>query len=139
MPMSVSQPVPKLQEAPAEQKTPPPKAAPEDLQKIMESWKAIVGETSGRFKEMLLRSIPKYNGQTGDSILYVEFQDFLAQPYVEGKEGKEKLEALIADKTGKSVQVEMLMAKGNHQGDLAELSVDDIIKENIHINVEIED
>ena len=139
MPMSVSQPVPKLQEAPPEQKTPPPKAAPEDLQKIMESWKAIVGETSGRFKEMLLRSIPKYNGQTGDSILYVEFQDFLAQPYVEGKEGKERLEALIADKTGKSVQVEMLMAKGNHQGDLAELSVDDIIKENIHINVEIED
>lgn len=137
--VSVSRPAPAAQEVSAEQKTPPPKAAPEDLQKIMESWKVIVGETSGRFKEMLLRSVPKYNGQTGEPVLYVEFQDFLAQPYVEGTEGREKLEALIADKTGKSVQVEMLMAGGNRPDGLAELSVDDIIKEKIHINVEIED
>ena len=98
-----------------------------------------MGETSGRFKEMLLRSVPKYNGQTGEPILYVEFQDFLAQPYVEGKEGKEQLEALIADKTGKSVQVEMIMADGNRQEGLAELSVDDIMEKEIHINIEIED
>lgn len=137
--MFASQPAPGPQETPAEQKTPPPKAAPEDLQKIMESWKTIVGETSGRFKEMLLRSVPKYNGQTGGPILYVEFQDFLAQPYVEGKEGKEQLEALIADKTGKSVQVEMIMADGNRQEGLAELSVDDIMEKEIHINIEIED
>lgn len=137
--MFASQPAPGPQETPAEQKTPPPKAAPEDLQKIMESWKTIVGETSGRFKEMLLRSVPKYNGQTGEPILYVEFQDFLAQPYVEGKEGKEQLEALIADKTGKSVQVEMIMADGNRQEGLAELSVDDIMEKEIHINIEIED
>ncbi len=123
----------------------PPQAAPEDLQKIMEQWGAIIAETDGRLKQMLQRSVPKYDtgygreGSAASPILYVEFQDYLAQPYVDGTEGKERLEALIAEKMGRCVQVEMLMAGGSHPGELAELSVDDIIKQEIHMDVEIED
>ena len=40
----------------------PEKAAPEDLQKIVASWRVIVGQTSGIFKQMLQKAIPKYNG-----------------------------------------------------------------------------
>lgn len=136
---TVSRP-PAPAESPDVQKKPlPPKAAPEDLQKVMESWKTIIAQTSGRLKQMLLRSVPKYNGQTGEPVLYVEFQDYLAQPYVDGTEGKETLEGLIAEKIGKSVQVEMLMADQGRQDHLAELSVDDIMNEKIHMDVEIED
>ena len=59
------------------QQSKPQKAAPEDLQKIVAGWRAIVGQTTGLFKQSLQRAIPKYNGETGDPILYVEFQDFL--------------------------------------------------------------
>ena len=64
----------------------PEKAAPEDLQKIVASWKVIVGQTSGIFKQMLQKSIPKYNGQTGEPVLYIEFQDFLGKTYVDNPE-----------------------------------------------------
>lgn len=131
-------PIPNAAGAQRQEKPRPPKAAPEDLQEVMANWNAIIGETDGRFKQMLLHSIPKYNGQTGEPILYVEFQNYLAQPYVDREEGKEELEALIAEKLGKSVQVEMRMAGGAPQGELEELSVDEIIKQNIHIDVEIE-
>ncbi len=117
-----------------------PKAAPEDLQRVMESWGSIIAETSGRFKQMLLRSVPKFDGSAGEGepVLYVEFQDYLAKPYVDGPEGKEELQALISDKTGKSVQVEMLLADNHTREGLAELSVDEIIKKEIHMNVETE-
>ena len=77
-------------------------------------------------------------GFPAPEMLRRQLMSLFEQKYGPG-EGKEQLEALIADKTGKSVQVEMIMADGNRQEGLAELSVDDIIKENIHINVEIED
>lgn len=117
-----------------------PKAAPEDLQRIMENWGSIIAETSGRFKQMLLRSVPKYNAakDQGNPVLYVEFQDYLAKPYVDGPEGKEELQALISDKVGKSVQVEMLLADNHTREGLAELSVDEIIQKEIHMNVETE-
>ena len=34
----------------------------------------IVGQTTAAFKQALLKSIPKYNGETGEPVLYVEFQ-----------------------------------------------------------------
>ena len=74
----------------------PQKAAPEDLQKIVAGWRAIVGQTTGLFKQSLQRAVPKYNGETGDSILYVEFQDFLGMNYVDNPEAKKELQDIIA-------------------------------------------
>ena len=74
----------------------PEKAAPEDLQKIVASWRVIVGQTSGIFKQMLQKSVPKYNSETGEPVLYVEFQDFLGQSYVDNPEAKKELQDIIA-------------------------------------------
>lgn len=118
----------------------PQRAAPEDLQKVMENWSAVIAEITGGFKEMLMRSVPKYSIiEDQEPVLYVEFQNYLAEAYVNKPERKQELEALIAEKIGKSVQVEMLMENRHQHKDLAELSVDDIIKEEIHMDVEIED
>ncbi len=54
----------------------PQKAAPEDLQKIVAGWRAIVGQTTGIFKQMLQRSVPKYNGETGDLFCMWNFRIF---------------------------------------------------------------
>ena len=117
----------------------PEKAAPEDLQKIKNNWKMIVGQTEGMFKSFLSTAIPKYNGNTGENKLYVEFTNDLAQNCVEDPAKKELLEALIARQIGKSVEVEMFLKKRDSHKELADISVDDILKQAVHMDIVIED
>lgn len=118
----------------------PEKAAPEDLQTVMTQWKSIVGETSGFFKKMLQNSEPKYNGQTGEAVLYVEMRDQILGPKcVDDPEYKETLEEIIRNRIGKTVEVEILLAEQHQKVGLAQISVDKIIEENIHMDIITED
>lgn len=117
----------------------PSKAAPEDLQKIVASWKGIIGQTTGLFRQMLQKSIPKYNGETGDATLYVEFQDFIGKNYADNQEAKKELQDIIIAQTGKSVNIEMLVAKEHQHSNLAQITVDQAIRDNIHMDVVIEE
>ena len=123
----------------AEQPVKPAKAAPEDLQKIVASWKIIIGQTTGMFKQMLQKSIPKYNGETGSPVLYVEFQDFLGKTYVDNPEAEEELKRIIVAQTGKEVELKMLVAREHNQTNLAQVTVDQAIRENIHMDVVVEE
>lgn len=124
--------------APVQQQK-PQKAAPEDLQKIVAGWRAIVGQTTGLFKQSLQRAVPKYNGETGDPILYVEFQDFLGMNYVDNPEAKKELQDIIAARTGKSVEIHMLVANKHQHTNLAQITVDDALRENIHMDIVVEE
>ena len=117
----------------------PQKAAPEDLQKIVAGWRAIVGQTTGLFKQSLQRAVPKYNGETGDPILYVEFQDFLGMNYVDNPEAKKELQDIIVARTGKSVEIHMLVANKHQHTNLAQITVDDALRENIHMDLVVEE
>ena len=117
----------------------PQKAAPEDLQKIVAGWRAIVGQTTGLFKQSLQRAVPKYNGETGDPIRYVEFQDFLGMNYVDNPEAKKELQDIIAARTGKSVEIHMLVANKHQHTNLAQITVDDALRENIHMDIVVEE
>lgn len=117
----------------------PQKAAPEDLQKIVAGWRAIVGQTTGLFKQSLQRAVPKYNGETGDPILYVEFQDFLGMNYVDNPEAKKELQDIIAARTGKSVEIHMLVVNKHQHTNLAQITVDDALRENIHMDIVVEE
>ena len=117
----------------------PQKAAPEDLQKIVAGWRAIVGQTTGLFKQSLQRAVPKYNGETGDPILYVEFQDFLGMNYVDNPEAKKELQDIIVARTGKSVEIHMLVANKHQHTNLAQITVDYALRENIHMDIVVEE
>ena len=117
----------------------PQKAAPEDLQKIVAGWRTIVGQTTGLFKQSLQRAVPKYNGETGDPVLYIEFQDFLGQNYVDNPEAQKELQDIIAAKTGKSVEIHMLVANKHQHTNLAQITVDDALRENIHMDIVVEE
>ncbi|MDC7291516.1 DNA polymerase III subunit gamma/tau [Blautia schinkii] len=117
----------------------PQKAAPEDLQKIVASWKVIVGQTTGVFKQMLLKAIPKYNGETGAPILFIEFQDFLGQGYVDNPEAKQELQEIIERQTGKTVDIQMVVVNQHQHTNLAQITVDQAIRENIHMDVVVEE
>ena len=117
----------------------PEKAAPKDLQRIKENWKSIVMQTQGMFKTFLTTAVPKYNGNTGENKLYVEFSNDLAQTCVDDPDKKQLLESLILQMTGKTVEVEMLLKKTNMHQDLAEISVDDILKQTVHMDIVVEE
>ena len=118
---------------------PPQKAAPEDLQKIVASWKMIVGQTTAAFKQALLQSVPKYNGETGEPILYVEFQTPLGRLYPDDSEAKKELQSIIEQKLGKSIELHMLVAEDHQQTNLSQITVDQAIRDNIHMDVVIEE
>lgn len=128
-----------VQEAAPIPAAPPQKAAPEDLQKIVSGWKVIVGQTTAAFKQALLQSIPKYNGETGEPILYVEFQTPLGRLYPDDSEAKQELQAIIEKQLGKSVELHMLVAEDHQQTNLTQITVDQAIRQNIHMDVQIEE
>lgn len=117
----------------------PKVAAPEDLQQVKREWKLIVGQSQGMFKQMLLTARPKYNGDTGEAKLYVEFTNPLAANYVNNPDAAQALERLIQNRIGKSVEVEMLLAAEHQKVGLAEISIDDLIKEAVHMPVVVEE
>jgi DNA polymerase-3 subunit gamma/tau len=119
-----------------------PKAAPEDLRKVRAMWKAIVADTSGMFRVVLSAAEPKFNAQDEkDGRLYVVFADFLAERYLDSKERKEELERIIADRTGKQVEVQFVLAadEGIQRGSLSSIEIEERIHEFIHTDIEIED
>lgn len=117
------------------------KAAPEDMQKIMSMWKSIVAQTSGRFRVVLSSAVPKYNADKDDGILYVVFADFLAEPYVDNREKQEELSQIIAGRTGRQVQVRMILQADEHteKAALSRIYVEDALEALVHADIEIED
>lgn len=114
-------------------------AAPADLQKIVANWSAIVSQTSGKMKQMLQQSIPKYNGETGAPVLYVEFQNFLAQNYLESEEARQELSDIISRQTGCTVELQFLMVNQHQHKNLSQVTVDQAIREHIHMDVVVEE
>ena len=72
-------------------------------------------------------------------MLYVEFQDFLGKTYVDNPEAENELKSIIAAQTGKSVELKMVVAQEHHHTNLAQVTVDQAIRENIHMDVVVEE
>lgn len=118
----------------------PVKAAPADLQRISASWKAIIGQTSGMFRQFLQSAVPKYNSETGDAKLFVEFADQLASIYVERPEAADEIRTIIEQMTGKTVEVQLILADQHANAALSTISVDEALTQAIHgIPVEEDD
>lgn len=117
----------------------PAKAAPEDVQKVVAGYRAIVGQTTGGFKQMLQKSVPKYNGETGAPILYIEFQEPLGKLYAEDPQYKQELQDIIRRQTGKLMEIVMLVKNEHSQTGLVKVEVDDAFRENILMDIEVEE
>lgn len=119
----------------------PEKAAPEDLQYVRKNWNSIIRETRGLLQQMLLESTPKYDGNTGEPVLYVEFRNFLAQTCIDNPENLEMLKNAVRKKIGKDVEIKMILKdseSGKSQGVLSEISVDDLLEQNVHMEITVE-
>lgn len=79
-----------------------PKAIPEDVKELVGKWSAIVGEAPMPMKAYLKTAYPSL---AGDGSLLVVVQDGLPSDYFREVSHKEELERMIADFTGKQMQV----------------------------------
>ena len=129
------------EQIPEEEIVKPEKAAPEDLQYIKKNWNSIIRDTKGLLQQMLLDSVPKYDGNTGEPILYVEFQNFLAQTCIDNPENLEMLKNAVKKKIGKEVEIKMILKNSetaHKNSGLAEISVHDLIHKNINMEITVE-
>lgn len=127
---------------PAERPAAYQRAVPEDLQQVRTMWKSIVGQTDGMFRVVLSAAVPKFNAQNSeDGRLFVVFADFLAERYLNNLQKKEELEQIIADKTGKHIEVKFVLAADEsiQKDRLATIDLEERIHEFIHTDIEIED
>lgn len=109
-----------------------PKAIPEDIQKIVNEWRTIVGETSMPMKKYLKEARLSLGG---DDKLMIVVEDGMASDYFLRQEGhKELLEQTISTIAGKKVEVviQSIQNKENFEQDYIDLS------QVIHMNIEIE-
>ena len=126
-----------VQENPAAQ--PAGKAAPEDLQKIRARWKMIAGQAQEPFRHFLLNAVPKYNRETGEARLFVEFQNNLAAMYLERPDARQELLQIIEQTIGKTVDLEMILADQKKNSALSEISVDSLLQEAVHMPIDYDD
>ena len=118
------------------------RAAPEDLRQIVSKWRNIVNATSGRLKSVLVSARVQYNASEEDARLYVVFQDFLGERYVNDPATRELLEKVIADQTGKRAEVKMMLQQDAQVSPmrLTNVSIEEKIRQQVHFdNIEIED
>ena len=83
--------------------------------------------------------VPKYNGETGEPILYVEFQTPLGRLYPDDSDARRELQAIIEKQLGRSIELHMLVAEDHQQTNLSQITVDQAIRQNIHMDVQIEE
>ena len=118
------------------------KAAPGDLQQIKTMWNSIIAGTSHRFRAVLASAQLKFNQAEGaENQLFVVFSDFLGETYLNSPESKAELEALIAEKTGKRVEVHFVLAADENiqNASLGSIEAEEALKDFVHMDIEIEE
>ena len=118
------------------------KAVPQDLQQIKTMWSSIIAGTDPRFKTVLASAALKFNmADESGSQLFVVFADFLGETYLNDQARKAELEQLIAEKTGKKAEVRFILAadEGIQNARLENIDLEETLRENIHIDIEIEE
>lgn len=109
-------------------------------------WKNIIAETSPAFRMALASAQVKYNaGDENDNRLFVVFTDFLAERYTRNagqmQSARLSLRASLRIRSGKQVEVKLMLEADEdiQKNKLAEIDLDERIREFIHTDIEIVD
>ena len=116
----------------------PKKAAPEDIRRIKEHWNEIVRVAEPLAAAYLKLAVPKYDGSSGSPVLYIEFTDKTGFQMFTKPERIQEVKDLIAKIAGVETEIRMTMAGGKGSEYLSEIPLEELLKEVIHMPVEIE-
>ena len=107
--------------------TPPPKAAPEDLKRIRGQWRKIVGMTGQPLSTYLSAAVPKYDGTSGGSKLFLEVADRLSREQINEPGRLAELRQVIESLTGKDAEVEAVAPAEAGNRHLADIPVEELL------------
>lgn len=115
------------------------KAAPQELIKICRLWERIRASIDlPVLRTYLQQTELNYDGDTGESKLFLVIHDEQAAMYLQKKEAKEELLGAIEKATNRSVDIEFVKEGNNINRNLTDIPIDEKVKNVIGMPVEIE-
>ncbi|MBE5997816.1 MAG: DNA polymerase III subunit gamma/tau [Lachnospiraceae bacterium] len=118
---------------PEEPPLPPP--APEELQIICANWQAITAQVREGFsRQLIAKAVPEFDPKEKEPILYAVFSNGLAERIIGKEELTRELEWIISRKYKMRVPVRFRLRDSGSSG-LATISVDDVIRSKIHMDI----
>ena len=121
----------------------PPRAAPEDLKKIRENWRKVVGQTGGLVRGFLNMAVPKYDPASDEDKLFLCFKDPNAKLFFEDipENGtqREELQKAIRTVIGKSALFEPVCETEGSRSRFVEILSEAELQQKINMPIETEE
>ena len=121
----------------------PPRAAPEDLKRIRENWRKIVGQTGGLVRGFLNMAVPKYDPAADESKLFLCFTDPNAKLFFEDTPDnsghREELQKAIQTVIGKQAVFEPVCETAGGRSHFAEILSEEELQQKINMPIETEE
>ncbi len=116
-------------------------ALPEDIKRIVSEWGMIAGQTKGLLNTLLKNAEPYYDGSTGENVLYIVFRqgDMVSRSRTGNEEYIDELQSIIKKRIGKTVEIRLITGDDQKAETLNRITVDEMIQDNIHFEVDVED
>lgn len=121
---------------PAPQKPALPKAIPEDIDRIVKNWHAIVAQAQQPLKTHLKKARLSLGG---DNRLMIVIGDGVAYDYLNNPENQKHLEDMIANTIQKEVSVQVQSIEQGSRFEDSYVDLEQIINKEINMDIEIED
>lgn len=121
---------------PAPQKPALPKAIPEDIDRIVKNWHAIVAQAQQPLKTHLKKARLSLGG---DNRLMIVIGDGVAYDYLNNAENQKHLENMIANVIQKEVSVQIQSMEQGSRFEDSYVDLEQIINREINMDIEIED
>ncbi len=115
------------------QAAPLPQALPEDVERVVGRWSAIIAEAPMPMKAYLKASYPSL---AGDGSLLVVAQDGLPSDYFKEAHHKEELERILAESAGKEIKVTVQSAQQGRDSRELYPDLTQLVSQAIHMEVE---
>ena len=127
------------QTAPEEKtaQAPQEKATPEDLKAVAQNWSKIVLKSGRLLRAVLENSVPKYNAQTGDNILYLAVNT-PNNGFGLSERNLMELQDIIQETIHKSVEIQEVTMK-NDGPSLRDLEIEQTLSREIDFPVSVEE
>ncbi|MDO4622956.1 MAG: DNA polymerase III subunit gamma/tau [Eubacteriales bacterium] len=110
---------------------PPAKAAPEDLKRIKTEWRKIAGMTGSILGGALSAAVPKYDGTTGSTRLYLMAPNEVVKELINQPEHIEQLNQVIQKLTGKTADIEAVSADSSEMNKLSDIPITELLESEI--------
>ena len=116
---------------------PPEKATPEDLKQVADHWSQIIMKSGRLLRAVLEQSVPKYNAQTDDNILYLAVNT-PNNGFGLSERNLLELQDIIQETIHKSVEIQEVTMK-NDGPSLRDLEIEQTLSREINFPVSVEE